>query len=67
MPAVGPCLQPGAVQQMARDQALRHLQHQRDQFRLRGRQQAQRNRQRQHPLPHRHVRDVVIDQVGRGL
>ena len=25
MPVVGPCLQPGAVQQMARDQALRDL------------------------------------------
>ena len=44
MPVLGPCLQPGAVQQMARDQALRHLQQQRDQFRLRGRQQAQRDR-----------------------
>ena len=32
------CLQPGAVQQVARDQALHHLQHRRDQFRLSGRQ-----------------------------
>lgn len=31
MPGVAPCLQPGAVRQMARDQALHHLQHQRDQ------------------------------------
>lgn len=31
MPGVAPCLQPGAVRQIARDQALHHLQHQRDQ------------------------------------
>jgi hypothetical protein len=33
-------LQPGAVQQMARDQALHHLQRRRNQFRPRGQQQA---------------------------
>ena len=36
------CLQPGAVQQMARDQALHHLQHWSDQLGLRGQQHAQR-------------------------
>ena len=47
--------------------ALHHLQHRRDQFRLRGQQHAQRDRQRQHPLPHRHVRDDVVDPVRSGL
>ena len=60
-------LEPGSLQQMARDHALHHLQHRRDQLGLRGQQQAQRDRQRQHPLPHRHVRDDVVDQVRRGL
>ena len=43
--------QPGIVQQMARDYALHHLQHRCDQLGLRGQQHAQRDRQRQHPLP----------------
>jgi hypothetical protein len=30
-------------------------------------QQAQRDRKREHPLPHRHPGDEVIDQVGGGL
>ena len=60
-------LQPGAVQQVAGDHALHHLQHRSDQPGLSGQQQAQRDRQRQHPLPHRHVRDDVVDQVGRSL
>ena len=49
-------LEPGSVQQMAREHALHHLQHRRDQLRLRGQQHAQRDRQRQHPLAHRHMR-----------
>ena len=60
-------LEPRLPQQMSRDHALHHLQHRRDQFRLRGQQHAQRDRQRQHPLPHRHVRDDVVDQVRSGL
>ncbi|MBI3155434.1 MAG: hypothetical protein HYZ20_08490 [Burkholderiales bacterium] len=60
-------LEPRPPQQMARDHALYHLQHRRDQFRLRGQQQAQRDRQRQHPLPHRHMRYDVVDEVRRGL
>jgi hypothetical protein len=60
-------LQPRAVQQMACDHALHHLQHRRNEVGLRGQQHAQRDRQRQHPLPHRHVRDDAVDQVRRGL
>ena len=56
-----------AIQQVARDHALHHLQHRRDQLGLRGQQLAQRDRQRQHPLAHRHLRDDVIHQVGGGL
>jgi hypothetical protein len=52
---------------MARDHALHHLQHRPDQLGLRGQQHAQRDRQRQHPLPHRHVRDDVVHQVRHGL
>jgi hypothetical protein len=33
---------------------------------LRGQQHAQRDRQRQHPSPHRHLRDDVAHQVGGG-
>ena len=47
--------EPGIVQQVARDHTLRHLQHRRDQLGLRGQRHAQRDRQRQHPLAHRHT------------
>ena len=60
-------LEPGAVQQVARNHALHHLQNWRDQFRLRGQQQAQRDRQRQRPAPHRHMRCDVVDELRRGL
>ena len=56
--------EPGSGQQVPRDHnALHHLQHRRDQLGLRGQQHAQRDRQRQHPLPHRHVGDDVVHQV----
>jgi hypothetical protein len=42
---------------------LHHLQHRRDQFGLRGQQHAQRDRQGQHPLPHRNLRDDLIHPV----
>jgi len=61
------CLQPGAVQKMARDQALHHLQHRGDQFRLRGQQQTPRYRRRQNPLSHRTMWDDVVHQVRPGL
>lgn len=51
---------------MARDHALHHLQHRRDQFGLRGQQQTQRYRQRQHPLSHRNTWDDVVHPVRRG-
>jgi hypothetical protein len=55
------------VQQVARDHTLHHLQHWRDELRLRGQQHPQRDRERQHPLPHWHVRDDVVDQMRRRL
>ena len=60
-------LEPGAVQQMAAEHALDHLQHRGDQLGLRGQQQAQRDRQGQHSLPYWHVWNDLVDQVGRGL
>jgi len=56
-------LETDSVQQMARDHALHHLQHRRDPLGLRGQQHAQRDRQRQHPLPHRYVRNDMVHQV----
>src|SRR5262249_20227146 len=41
--------------------------HRRKRLRLSGKQNAQRDRQRQHPLAHRDGRDHVIDQVGGGF
>lgn len=38
-----------------------------DEIGLRGQQQTQRDRQRQHPLPYRHMWDDVVHQVRRGL
>jgi hypothetical protein len=55
--------EPRSVQQVSRDHALHHPQHRYDQLGQRGQQHAQRDRQRQHPLAHRHVGDDVIDQV----
>jgi hypothetical protein len=56
-------IETGAGQQKPHDHALHHLQHRRDQLRLRGQQHAQQDRQRQYPLPHGHMRDDVIHQV----
>jgi hypothetical protein len=60
-------LQRRVVQQMPLDHALHHLQHRRDQLGLCGQQHAQLNGQRQHPLPHRRVRDDGGHQVRRRL
>jgi len=60
-------LQPGLIEQVARDHAVYDLQHGRYQLGLRGQQQAKRNRQRQNPLAHRHVRDDVVHQMRRRL
>ena len=56
-------LEPGPAQQVPRDHTMHHLQHRRDPFGLHGQQQPQRDRQRQYPLAHRHVRDDAVDQV----
>jgi len=58
-------LQPGLIEQGARDDAVYDLQHRRHPLGLRGQQQAQRNRQRQYPLAHRHTRDDMVDQALR--
>jgi hypothetical protein len=50
-------LEPGAGQRMARDRALHHLQHRREEFGLRGQQQSQGDRQLQNPIAHRHMRE----------
>jgi hypothetical protein len=55
------------VLQVSLEHALHHAQHRRDQAGLRGQQQPQRDRQRQHPLPYRHERDDVIDPMRRRL
>ena len=60
-------LETGLPEQVARDHALHDLQHGRHQLGLRGRQQAQRDRQphdpNEHPLAHRYVGDDVVHQV----
>lgn len=46
---------------------LQHLQHRYAPLGLCGQQLAQRDRHRQHPLPHRHMGDGVVDRLRRGL
>ena len=60
-------LQTCLPEQVARDHAVHHQQHGRHELGLCGQQQAQRNRQRQYPLAHRHARNDVIEQVRRCL
>ncbi len=43
------------------------LQHRGKQVRLGGEQMPQGDRKRDHPLAHRHVRDDLLHQMGRGL
>jgi hypothetical protein len=47
--------------------AVDDLQDGREQLGMRSEQQAKRDRKREHPLPHRHPGDDVIDQVGGRL
>ncbi len=61
------CLQASLPEQETRDHAVHNLQHGRHQQGPRSQQQAQRDRQQQHPLAHRHVGDDVVHQVGRRL
>jgi len=60
-------LQPGLIDQEVRDGAVHGLQHGRHQLARRGRQQPQRNPQRQYAMARRHLRDHRVDQVGCGL
>lgn len=53
-------LEPSLPEQVARDHPVHHLQQRRYLLGLCGQQQAQGNRQRQHPLAHRHMRDDVV-------
>ena len=57
----------GAGQRKAGNDAVDHLQHRGEQLRVSSEQDAQRDRKRQHPLAHRHLRDHVIDQVRGAL
>ena len=61
----------GLIEQEARDGPACDLQHRRHQLGLRGRQQTQRDRQpnlaNPYPLAQRHVRDDVVEQMGRRL
>ena len=58
---VGP--EPGIVQQRPRNHVLHHLQHRRDQLGMRAQQHAQRDGQRQHPLPYWHMGDDMVHPV----
>ena len=64
-------LQARLIEKKAREHAMHDLQHGRYQLRLRGQQQAKRNRQphdpNEHPLAHRHMGDDVVHQVRSGL
>ena len=55
------------LDQKAGNDAVDRLQQRREQLRLSGEQKAQRDRQREHPLAHRHRRDHAIDQMGGGF
>ena len=49
------------------DDAMNDLQYRRQQFGMHGEQTAQRYRERQHPLSHRHARDDLIHQIRSGF
>jgi hypothetical protein len=55
------------LDQKCRYDAVDDLQDRREQLGMCSEQNAQRDRKREHPLPHRHPGDDVIDQVGGGL
>ena len=61
------CLETSLTAQVARDHAVHDLQHGRHQHGLCGQQQAQRDGQRQDPLPNRHMGNDVVQQVRRRL
>jgi hypothetical protein len=55
------------LDQKCANDAVDDLQGEGEQVGMRSEQQAKRDRKGQHPLPHGHPRDDVIDQVGGGL
>ena len=57
----------GLFDQKCGNDPVDDLQDGREQLRMCSEQQAKRDRKREHPLPHRHPGDDVIDQVGGGL
>ena len=58
--------QPRLLEQKVGDDPVDHLQHGREQLRMCREEDAQRERERQHPLTHGRLRDDVIDQMGGG-
>ena len=64
--SLGP-FQSGLLNQERGDCPVDHLQHWRDQLRMGGEEGAQGNGERQYPLPHRHPRDDIVDQMCGGL
>lgn len=58
---------PACLTRKLADDPVDDLQHGREQFAMDGKEDAQRDREREHPLAHRHPRDDVIDQVGSGF
>ena len=53
--------------QKGRDGAIDHPQERRKQLGMSSQEKSQRNRKRQHPLAHRHLRNHFIHQVSGGL
>ncbi len=53
-------IQSGLLDEKCRDDPMHDLQHRREQLGMRGQQDAQRDRKRQHPLTLRHRRDDVV-------
>ena len=60
-------LESGLLDQKCRYDAVDDLQDGREQLGMRSEQQAKGDRKREHPLPHRHPGNDVIEQVGGGL
>ena len=55
------------LDQKCGNDAVDALQQRREQIGMGGQQDAQGDREREHPLPHRHARDHAVDQVGSAL
>ena len=67
-PGVGcATFEPRLPDHKARDDPVDDAQHRREQLGVHGEEDAKPDRKRQHPLPDRHVRDDLIDQVRGAL